>query len=557
MNEFDDLFTNLKNGTFKNNKNFNFSFKKIFDFNKKLNSFRKKFFTILAILFALIFYYFVMPPISLKSREFWLFLGILSSILTLGSKSIKIGKVFISLTAISFLVIVSFSLFGSQIFNAKKYSNIITLKESDFNKDIQELPIQKIPTLDKEASIKLGSRKMGELIDLVSQFDIDDTTYTQINYKNKPIRVTPLKYNGFIKYVFNMSNGIPGYLKIDIVTGKSELVKLQKPIRYSKEDYFFRNIYRYARIKYPFDIFYDANFEIDENGEPYWIIPTYSPKISLFDGLDVNGAILINASTGEHKKYAISEVPQWVDRVYNADKIIDQLNWNGKYKGGFINSLFTQKNVMKTTKGYNYLALNDDIYLYTGYTSVASDESNVGFILTNLRTKETKFYPISSAEEFSAMESAKGAVQEKGYQATFPLLLNIKSQPTYFLSLKDAAGLIKLYAFIDAQNYQNVAVGSTVEQALANHLNNFSTKPNINGESKSEIKEISGKISEIHEVVIEGNSYYYFKLENNDNIYIASLKTSEKLPFVKSANVKFKYQKEANLNKVILFDELK
>lgn len=531
------------------------------DFDSEIKSkFRKgqKFTAILsAILFILIYYYIVLPPLHFRSMETWLFLFIILCILVfIGGKSLRLYKLYRYMLLCGIILFVILKIPGFMIFQSKNYANIINIENSNFNEDIEELPIDKIPTLDRDTTVKLGARKMGELIDLVSQFDIDNETYTQINYQNNPIRVTPLKYNGFIKYLFNMSEGLPGYMTVDIVNGDAKLVQLENKIKISKQDYFFRDIYRYARFRYPTKIFDKANFEIDDNGTPYWVIPTYSPSIFFFDALDVNGAILVNASSGEHTYYKKDEIPQWIDRIYESDNIIQQLNWNGELKGGFVNSLFAQKNVLMTTEGYNYLALNDDVYLYTGYTSVANDESNVGFILSNLRTKETKFYPVSSAEEFSAMESAEGAVQEKGYNATFPLLLNVSGKPTYFLSLKDSAGLIKLYAFIDAQNYQNVAVGSSVEQAMLNHK---STNKDINNlETPTETLEAEGNIMDKKEVVIEGNTYYYFVLDSNpDEVFVASLLLSSQLPFVDTPYVKLKYQKNGELNNVVLIEEIR
>lgn len=511
---------------------------------------------ILAIFFAIIYYYIFLPPINIKSAHSWFYIGAILAILgEFGNKK----NIFVSFSSkaykLMFLVFVLLQLTGLSVFRSKSYANIIDIKTSDFNQDIEELPIDKIPTLDKESSIKVGARKMGELLDLVSQFNIDEKTYTQINYKDRPVRVTPLKYNGFLKYIFNSSDGIPGYIKIDIVSGEAELVKLENKIKISKEDYFFRDVKRYARLRYPTEIFEEISFEIDEKGEPYWIIPTYEPNISFFNAKDVNGAILINASTGEHKKYSLDEIPQWVDRVFESNNIIQQLNWNGKYQGGFFNSIFAQKNVLKTTEGYNYLALKDDIYLYTGYTSVAADESNVGFILSNLRTKDTKFYPISSAEEFSAMESAEGAVQEKNYKATFPLLLNIDGKPTYFLSLKDNAQLIKLYAFIDAQNYQKVSVGNTVELAMSNYTSGSLTSGEDDN-SSLELLEKSGIIEDIKSVVIEGNTHYYFTIQDESEVFVSSISLSDKLPFMKNGQeIKFKYYKK-NINEVIIIDKI-
>ncbi|MDO4605661.1 MAG: hypothetical protein Q4B23_06760, partial [Helcococcus sp.] len=433
--DFDKVFKTSKNekkksffDNFRNNSfNINFS-----------NKFRKgqKYSSILsALIFAIVYYYIFLPPLNIRSIESWFYIGIILSILVfIGGKSLKLYKIYRYIFLIGIILFAILKLPGFIFFQAKNYANIIQINDSNFQEDIKEIPVDKIPTLDRDTTVKLGARKMGELIDLVSQFDIDTDTYTQINYQNKPVRVTPLKYNGFVKYIFNMSEGLPGYMMVDIVDGKTSLVKLQDKIKISKQDYLFRNIYRFTRLRYPSKIFFEANFEIDDNGVPYWVIPTYKPSIFFFDALDVEGAIVVNASNGEHDYYKKNDIPQWIDRIYNADKLIEQLNWNGSLKDGYINSIFAQKNVLMTTKGYNYLALDDDVYLYTGYTSVAADESNVGFVLSNLRTKETKFYPVSSAEEFSAMESAQGEVQEKAYKATFPLLLNIDGRPTYFLS---------------------------------------------------------------------------------------------------------------------------
>ncbi|QUY65757.1 hypothetical protein GUI37_04805 [Helcococcus kunzii] len=513
----------------------------------------------LAIAFAVIYYYFLLPPLNIRSVETWLYvIMILGILVIIGGRSIKsykiLRKVFVGLIVLLILLKIP----GLKIFSSKSYANIIKVTNSDFKSDIKELPVNEIPTLDRDSSIKLGSRKMGELLDLVSQFDIDEETYTQINYQGKPVRVTPLKYNNFIKYLFNMSEGIPGFLKIDIVDGDAELQKLDKKIKISKEDYFFRDVRRFVRLRYPFEIFKEINFEIDDNGVPYWVIPTYSPKIFMFDALDVNGAILVNASTGEHTRYDLKDIPEWLDRIFYASDIIEQLDWHGMYQNGFINSLFAQKNVLKTTEGYNYLALNDDVYLYTGFTSVAGDESNVGFILSNLRTKETKFYPVSSAKEISAMESAKGAVQEKNYNATFPLLLNIKGEPTYFLSLKDNAGLIKNYAFIDAKNYQRVSIGSSVQQAMTNHLANMaSTTEQDKEKPKEELINKKGKISDIKEVVIDGNTHYYFMLEKDDNVYVTNISLSENLPFVKTGQeIEFVYNND-NVKEVVQIMNIK
>lgn len=512
----------------------------------------------ITVIFTILVYFIFLPAINLHSRETWLFLMAIQFLLILlAGKTIPGLKTRLIILVGMIGIYLVLNLTSIELFTAKKYSRVINIEEGNFTQEIKEPSLDQIPTLDRDSSQKVGSRKMGELLDLVSQFDIDDN-YSQVNYKDRPVRTTPLRYNGILKYLFNFREGLPGYMNIDIVNGRASLVKLKEGIKYSHGDILLRNIRLYARLKYPFEIFNEYVFEIDENGTPFWIIPTYKNRVGFFGAYDVKKVITINAINGKSTIYPVEKAPKWIDRVYDSDKIIQQLDWAGKYKLGFFNSKLAQKQVLQTTEGYNYLALNDDIYLYTGYTSVAGDESNVGFILSNLRTKETKFYPISSAKEVSAMESAEGAVQEKKYKATFPLLFNIKGQPTYFLSLKDNAGLIKQYAFIDAQDFQRVSVGSNVQEAYNKHTGQVESKDNDKGdeEDKGEVLEKKARIEDIYSVVIKGNSHYYFTLEGDTSVYVSAIQVYEKLPFLKNGDhVLVKYRKvngsQSPTNKVV------
>ena len=228
-------------------------------------------------------------------------------------------------------------------------------------------------------------------------------------------------------------------------------------------------------------------------------------------------------------------VPQWIDQLYNSDMIIQQLDDNGRFQNGYLNSIFGQKGVRRTTYGYNYLAINDDVYLYTGMSSVTADESNIGFVLVNLRTKETKFYPVPGATEYSAMDSAQGQVQHLKYTATFPLLLNISDRPTYFISLKDAAGLVKMYAFVDVAQYQIVGTGSTIDEARRNYRTALNLEDDTLDIPKNETF-VSGIVESVADVVVSGNTCYYFTLEGDDAVYTALVTVSEKLPFLKAGD---------------------
>lgn len=503
---------------------------------------------------AAVYYYIQLPAINIHSPGFWKFIIFIMIIATMAvwimnhDKS-KEGRQFVNKMAAKdyifdfktrsgalifklvggvtiLLVVIYFvgNILSSPIINASKYQKLLTVETRNFTDDIKEVSYDKIPLLDKDSASIIGTRVMGTMVDMVSQYEVDDM-YSQINYKEKPVRVTPLRYGNLIKWFTNHRNGIPAYIRIDMTTQEAECVRLSEGIKYSESDHFSRYIYRHLRFAYPTYIFDDINFEIDDNGTPYWVCPVKKYNIGLFGGETVGRVVLCNAITGEMTDYDVKDVPTWVDKVYSAELLIDLYDYNGSLKHGFINSVLSQKDCLKTTDGYNYIALEDDVWVYTGITSVGQDNSNVGFVLMNQRTMETRYYEVSGAEEYSAMDSAKGRVQNLGYTATFPLIINVSSQPTYFMALKDGAGLVKSYAMLNIEKYQNVAIGDSVLQCESNYIQLLKDN-GIVDETQKEIvdtKNIQGVITKIMPVVVDGNSHMYFMLEGSSSIYDADV----------------------------------
>ena len=493
------------------------------------------------LLVGAVYFYVELPALNLHSGSLYVFVILLCAvycgmaILTSGfqgngakgyfgfvKKQCKI-PFFLALAMI--LTAIIGSVIGWKLIRAADYRELLTVETGDFASEVEEISFDQIPMLDRDSASKLGNRKLGELADMVSQFEVDDD-YTQINYKDRPVRVTALRYGDWIKWLNNRSNGLPAYLIIDMVTQNVEVVRLEQGIRYTTAEHFSRNLNRHLRFHYPTYIFDSPAFEIDEEGNPYWVCPRLTNTIGLFGGTDVLGAVLVNAVTGETEYYKVGEIPTWVDHVYNADLIISQYDDHGTYINGFINSIFGQRDVTVTTAGYNYIALNDDVYMYTGITSVVSDESNIGFILSNQRTKETRFYSVAGAEEYSAMDSARGQVQQMNYTATFPLLLNIADQPSYFMALKDAAGLVKMYAMVNVSQYQIVATGSSVADCESSYRLMLARNGLIS-DSDTDVKptgqgQVTGTIAEIRSAVVEGNTWYYLHLQDGSVYYAIS-----------------------------------
>ena len=412
------------------------------------------------------------------------------------------------------------SLVSSPIFRAADYRELLNVRTGSFTEDVAQISFEDIPTLDRDSANYLGDRQMGTLSDMVSQFEFSNDS-TQINYQGRPVRVAPIVYADLIKWFTNQSDGLPAYIVVDMVTQEASVVRLTQGIKYSFSDHFGRNILRHLRFQYPTMMFANPEFEIDEYGHPWWIAPRLVKTIGLFGGRDIQGAVLVDAVTGESRYY--EAVPDWVDTLYTPALIMEQYDYHGTLVNGFLNSVLGQRDVTMTTEGYNYIAMNDDVYVYTGVTSANADQSNLGFLLCNMRTKETHYYVAPGATETAAMASARGVVQDLGYTATFPLLLNISGQPTYFIPLMDATNLVKSYAMVNVAQYQIVAVGSTVLDCERAYIQMLSDRGVVRPDEVPVSQErASGVVEEIRTAVLDGTTYYFIRLKGERVFYSVS-----------------------------------
>lgn len=517
-----------------------------------------------------VIYYFMLPALNFKAIEFYYFVGaviaafvVFLALFTAVFRHTEYvpyvkKKAIVPVILILVLALVAGVgyVVGSQFFRAKSYSEIITVKEDqNFDADFDEPDFKTIPKLDESASATVALKAMGALadLDLESQFKVYSglkaaSAYPQINYEQRPVRLAMLQYANIIKWITNMSDGLPGYIIIDTANEDQKFVKLDQPIRYSLADHFGRYVTRVVRFNYPTYMFDKPSFEIDDSGNPYWIVAHIDKTIGLFGGRDVKGIVIVDAVTGECTYHTMQEVREskelrWIDRVYSDALIVEQYNFHGRYGKGFWNSVLGQENCVKTTEGSNYVALDDDVWLYTGVTSLTSDESIVGFVLVNQRTKETRFYRVSGGKESAGQDAAMGLVQEKGYTATFPLLVNIGGEPTYFMSLKDNAQTVQLYALVNVRQYNKVKVtGNTISGCLDSYVESLKSVgvdvekdveniavPNEDGtqttpgdEQVQNAAEVIGAVSEIRSAVIDGNTVYYLRVSDSAAYYAVS-----------------------------------
>jgi len=424
----------------------------------------------------------------------------------------SLGKICVVLAIIVAAAGFLINLASSPLFHAKNYASIAgEIETRDFIADTPASEnISNIALMDTNSARVIGARALGSLSELVSQFEINDS-YTQINLQGKPMKVATLEYADFFKWWNNRQTGIPGYIAVDPVDNTSTYVKLNEPIIYSASAQFNENLYRKLRFAYRTAIFGNTYFEIDENGTPYYITSVLKHDILLFGGKNVKGVVTLNPCTGETAYYDISDVPSWIDIVYDGYMLTERYDWYGLYSGGFWNSIIGNKDCKQVTDDFGYKMFDDDVWVFTGVTSIVSDQSNIGFVLMNSRTAEIRYYSIPGAEEYSVMRSAEGEVQHLGYTASFPSVINVENQPTYIMVLKDKGSLVKQYALIHVERYNIVVTGTTQREVMAKYKTALAENGMLDSTDivSQELGGETVKVKDIKYLVQDGNSYAY------------------------------------------------
>ncbi|MBQ9036347.1 MAG: hypothetical protein IJ115_02680 [Erysipelotrichaceae bacterium] len=490
---------------------------------------------LLLILNALIVYV-TLPTLSIHNIGLWfiILLDVLAVSLLVygyaynkpnGKKTLKITA---TINIALVLAILIGSLISSQMINAKAYSKILNIETVEH----VELPgvdkLNKIPLMDTESSKVLGNRKIGALNEIVSQFEVSED-YMTIAYKDAPVKVSPLKYAGFWKWNANRKNGVPGYVMVEPNKLTAEYIETGEGMKYVPSAFLSEDLARHIFFKYPTVFFDDIHFEIDENGKPYYVATTFDYTIGLFGGKKVTGAIVVDPVSGETNRYGVNDLPQWVDVVYNGNYIAKYFDIYGKLINGFWNSLFGQKGLIESTtttlydsegesyrtNDFGYIVENNDVLVYTGVTAVTNDESNIGYLMANERTGEVKVSYFESTDEDSVMRAAEGEVQEKGYRASFPSLININGTPAYVMVLKDNLGLVKMYAIVDAAQYSHMIVDDSLDKALSTF-----TKGNV---ITGDMAEKTITIKRVELITNDGNTLVYI-VDVDNNIYYSEFK---------------------------------
>lgn len=491
--------------------------------------------------------------------------GVLDMMLDRGERTSKSAKNNFLIAGVLLVVIIIIPFFvTSPIFRASSYKDLLgKVEESVFTEDVSPVSVDKIRIVDKDMAIKLGEKKLGEIPAIGSISKVGEYSIQSVN--GELYWIAPLVHRDIIKWITNLE-GTNGYIMVS--ASNPQDVKLvetldgkQLKIVYQEEAYFLQDLHRHVYLnggmKYGMT---DYNFEIDDNGKPYWVVTLYEHAIG-YGGSNAVGTAIVDAQSGDVKIYSIEDTPKWVDRIQPESFIVDQINNWGLYVKGFLNSVISEEGVLLPSEGTSLVYGKDGkSYWYTGITSAGGDESTVGFMLVDSRTKESKLYMQTGATETAAMTTAEGKVQEKNYKATFPVTYNILGKPTYVLGLKDKADLVKMVAFVSVEDYSIIGMGDTKEDAYRNYKEALESKGNdIDFDSSESLQKVEGTVSRINQDVKSGNTTYYITLKDNKElIFTGTSKTSTELPLTMVGDkVSISYDEaDSNIISIAEFDNI-
>lgn len=506
-------------------------------------------------------YYIFLPALNLRSPGFYFFTIMAFSIIAIfqvvtayvtNEEDNILAKVSTIISGIGIVLIILVAIVGwflsGKLFHSTSYKDVASIDIGNFENDF--IDISKDPSqmavVDMDTAIRLGDRTIGN-IDHASWYEVDNE-YNLIVYQGKQYRISPLNYGGFFKYNKAKNNGyLPGYVLVDNQTQEAKYVTVDGGIKYSPSAYFSYNLKRHLRSQYVSYIFGDSYFEIDENGNPYWITAVKTPTVGIFGCAVEKSFIVTNAIDGTSTEYTAEELPEWIDHSMGLDYLMDLAYWHYEYVNGYIN--FSKTGVYRTSyyyaddeksfDGYNsFVNAKGEVCFYVGLSPANTAETNVGFLLVNTRTGKFTQYDCSGAEEMSSQNAAEGLVQNLGYNATFPTVVNVCGEETYFMCLKDKAGLIQRYALCNIENYSIVVEADSIDKVVELYFQKLGIEPTENDEISAKEKEnVIGKITSIYTAEIEGTTYFYYMLENDKYLYKSSITINEKQVLLKEGDV--------------------
>lgn len=371
-----------------------------------------------------------------------------------------------------FLVALAFAayLLSAPLFNASKKFEAVEMS--------QEVEIEAFDDQKTPASVppKFARNKMKKAFGQVPNTSYYELGHLQIQKVNGQfVYIAPVEFSGLFKWWNGKTT--PGYFTMSATDSADNPKFVKTEMTYTPSSYFHKEVARHIRMHFPSLIFYgDVQLEIDDEGMPHYI-RSYGNYISARNGFDVQGIVMVDPATGALERYALTEVPEFVDGAVSPEAVSLQNSYFGKYIHGFWNSVFGKKDVkLPSDEGTesNVSPIFDEtghMYYFTDFTSPKEEvDSMLGYALTDGRTGEATYY--TGDLERSYMDS-QGALQiiekkfiEKKWSGEMPVLYNFYGEASWLTPVLDSNGFLQNYFIVSAANPEISVYGNTPNEAL-------------------------------------------------------------------------------------------
>jgi hypothetical protein len=408
---------------------------------------------------------------------------------------------------------------SAPIFNAEAYGRLVTPEIKERDASVPLVDQSQARTVTDQLALKRAAEILASATEtgLGSRVEMGEPWGNKVG--NTMYWIIPLEHSGYGKW---KSHGTtPGYIAVSQTSEMVTNFVQDKPLRIGVNAWSDDNVYRHLFNRgFKNEIMGEAIFQVDEEWNPYWVVPMSLPQVGIGGEMPVSWSI-VNAMTGDVQTYTnIADVPAWVDRLYHQDMISERFSDWGCWSQGWSACFFTGNDVIVSTPGINVtIDAAQDIVYYSGtqFQNNKSEGATSGFYTANARTGKITFYRRAGITETAAKAVMNGAYADfEGYNAADCVLLTINGEAAYFSIIVDGAGSRKAFAIVSQTNRNVFGKGNSIQAALTDYSRSMQRAGRDAGFSAGSAplgKSFEGRVVTMTSVVQNERTSFYLTLD--------------------------------------------